>query len=192
MSQAEAALHFLAPAFLDYTVNGRVSGFVGNDDPQLHPHGVFPCVQEQWIAIAVRDESDWLALCELLGTPELVARRDERVAVDAAIADWTREREVSEVEARLQERGVPAHAVLDTPGLFACPQLQHREHYLEIGHEIYQTTTIESSRLRLSRSRARVPENALSFGRDNQRVLESILGYSSERIAELSARGVLS
>ncbi len=153
---------------------------------------MFPCAgEEAWVAIAVRNESDWCALCEVLGAPELESRRDEHAAVDAAIASWTREREASEVEARLQERGVPAHAVLDTPGLFACPQLQHREHYLEIGHEIYQTTTIESSRLRLSRSRPRVPETALHFGRDNRRVLESILGYGPERIAELSARGVL-
>ena len=77
-------------------------------------------------------------------------------------------------------------------GVSLCPQLQHREHYLEIGHKIYQTTTIESSRLRLSRSRPRVPETALDFGRDNRRVLESILGYGPERIADLSARGVLS
>ena len=192
-AQAEAALHFLAPAFLDYTVNGRVPGSVGNHDRELHPHGVFPCAGDgAWVAIAVRGESDWRALCEVLEAPELESRHDEHAAVDAAIASWTREREASEVEARLQERGVPAHAVLDTPGLFACPQLQHRDHYLEIGHKIYQTTTIESSRLRLSRSRPRVPETALHFGRDNRHVLESILGYGPERIADLSARGVLS
>lgn len=191
-AQAEAALHFLAPAFLDYTVNGRVPEPVGNDDPQMHPHGVFPCAGEgRWVAIAVRDGSDWRALCEVLGSPELASCRDDRAAVDEAIAAWTREREASEVAARLQERGIPAHAVLDTPDLFACPQLQHREHFIEIGHSIYPTTTVESSRLRLSRSRPRVPEAALHFGRDNRRVLESILGYGPEHIAELAARGVL-
>ena len=32
-SQAEATLHFLTPALLDYTVNGRVQGATGNRDP---------------------------------------------------------------------------------------------------------------------------------------------------------------
>jgi crotonobetainyl-CoA:carnitine CoA-transferase CaiB-like acyl-CoA transferase len=191
-AQAEAALHFLAPAYLDYTVNGRVPDSVGNADPHLHPHGVFPCAgEEQWVAIAVRDDSDLRALCEEIGRPDLEARRAERALVDDALAAWTRTRDAGEVAERLQARGVPAHAVLDTPGVYACPQLQHRGHYLEIAHEIYQTTTIESSRLRLSRSQARVPESALHFGRDNREVLESILGYSPERIAELAARGVL-
>jgi crotonobetainyl-CoA:carnitine CoA-transferase CaiB-like acyl-CoA transferase len=81
--------------------------------------------------------------------------------------------------------------VLDTPGLFACPQLQHREHYLEMEHDIYQTTTVESTRLRLSRSQAKRPERALHFGRDNRLVLESILGYAPDRIDELETRGVL-
>ena len=77
------------------------------------------------------------------------------------------------------------------PGLFACPQLQHRGHFVEIAHEIFGTTTIESTRLRFSRTPARAPESSLGFGRDNRSVLESILGYPPGRVAELEARGVL-
>ncbi len=62
---------------------------------------------------------------------------------------------------------------------------------METRHEIYQTTTIESSRLVLSRSAARVPPSALNFGRDNREVLEQILGYSPDRIAALAERGIL-
>ena len=68
---------------------------------------------------------------------------------------------------------------------------QQRDHYIEIEHEIYPTTTVESSRLRLSRSRARQPQRALHFGRDNREVLEGILGYSPEAIAGLAERGIL-
>ena len=81
--------------------------------------------------------------------------------------------------------------LVDTPGLHACPQLQHRGHYVETAHEIYQTTTIESSRLALSGAEARVPESALSFGRDNRYVLETLLGYAPERIAALAEKGIL-
>jgi crotonobetainyl-CoA:carnitine CoA-transferase CaiB-like acyl-CoA transferase len=40
LSQAEAALHFLAPAILDYTANGHIAGRDGNTDPHFAPHGV--------------------------------------------------------------------------------------------------------------------------------------------------------
>ena len=42
MSQAEAALHFLAPGYLDYTVNGELRVAVGNEDLALSPHGFYP------------------------------------------------------------------------------------------------------------------------------------------------------
>jgi crotonobetainyl-CoA:carnitine CoA-transferase CaiB-like acyl-CoA transferase len=192
MAQGEAALHFIAPAFLDYTAHGRVPLPAGNADPHLHPHGIFPCAGEDaWVAIAARGEEDWRALCAAIGREDLLGRRAEREHVDATLAAWTRARSPSDVEAALQASGVPAHAVLDTPGLFACPQLQHRGHFVEIAHDLYGTTTIESSRLRLSRSPAQVPARALSFGRDNERVLGEVLGYPPERIADLTARGVL-
>jgi len=139
----------------------------------------------------VRHEDDWRALCAAMERPDLVSDRDDRERASAAVSAFAAGREAGEVAAALQACGVPAHEVLDTPGLFACPQLQHRGHYVETEHEIYQTTTVESSRLKLSRSPARVPRSALSFGRDNRSVLEGILGYSPERIGELAARGIL-
>jgi len=191
-SQAEAGLHFIAPAFLDYTVNGRAQGAVGNVDDEHAPHGVFPAAgDDQWVAIAVRDDAQWRALCELIDRRDLEGRRHENDVVEQAIGAWTSAREATEAATELQARGIPAHAVSDTPALHRDPQMAERGHYIEIPHEIYQTTTIESTRLRFSRSQALVPESALSFGRDNREVLESILGYSPEQIADLAARGIL-
>ena len=111
--------------------------------------------------------------------------------MDEAIAGWTRKRNAGEIAEALQARGIAAHEVLDTMGLYADPQLHHRGHYVETPHEIYQTHTIESSRLQLSDAEPRVPDSALSFGRDNRYVLETLLGYTPERIAELAEKGVL-
>ncbi|MFQ5697151.1 MAG: CaiB/BaiF CoA transferase family protein [Myxococcota bacterium] len=191
-SQAESALHFIAPAYLDWTVNGHAQGAAGNHDGELFPHGMFPASgEDRWVAIAVASERQWRALCRTLGRPDLIERRAEREGVDEAIAEWTRKREAEGIEASLQAAGVPCHVALDTPGLHADPQLQHRGHYLEIEHSIYPTTTIEDSRLRMSRARPRLPRSALHFGRDNRYVLETLLGYPPERIGELAERGVL-
>jgi len=191
-AQGEAALHFIAPAFLDYTVNGNVAGPGGNVDAEYAPHAIYPADgEDRWVAIAIREDDPWRALCDVMGRPDLESRRGESELVDAAIADWTREREAGEIAELLQSRGIAAHEVLDTIGLHADPQLHHRGHFVEIDHEIYQTHTIESTRLQLSGAAARVPESALSFGRDNRYVLETMLAYSPERIAALAERGVL-
>jgi crotonobetainyl-CoA:carnitine CoA-transferase CaiB-like acyl-CoA transferase len=192
-AQAESALHFLAPAFLDYTVNGSVQGAAGNEDGELFPHAMFPAQGgDRWVAIVVRDDADWAALCAAIDRDDLLDRRDDRDLCLNAISEWTRERQPAAIEQALQARGVPVHEALDTPGLFECEQLQARGHFIETSHEIFQTTTVESTRLRLSRAEPRRPEAALSIGRDTRLVLESILGYPAEVIDALLETDTLS
>ncbi|HEY8121771.1 MAG TPA: CoA transferase, partial [Myxococcota bacterium] len=191
-SQAESALHFAAPAVLDFTVNGRIVRGVGNEDELYFPHDVFACTgKDRWVAIAVRDERDWRALCEEMARADLIPLRAEREEVNRAVAAWCAEREAGAVERALQARGVPAHEVLDTATLYACPQMQHRQHWIECEHSIYGTTFVESGRLVLSEPEALKPRAAIHFGRDNERVLKGMLGYSAEKIAELGKKGVL-
>jgi crotonobetainyl-CoA:carnitine CoA-transferase CaiB-like acyl-CoA transferase len=200
-SQTEASLHFLTPALLDYAVNGRVQGREGNRDPRMAPHGVYPAAGDDlWVAIAVRDDEQWRALCDVIGQRELASDKrfaalDARLAnqddLDAIVSEWTREREKGRAEALLQARGVAAHAVQDSAEALRDPQLVHRGHFVELPHEVHGTTTVESSRFRLSRTPAKIERAGPTFGRDNFYVLETILGYGAERIAELAAAGVL-
>ncbi len=200
-SQAEASLHFLTPALLEFSQNGQTQTRAGNDDLEMFPHAVFPARgTDRWVAIAVRGEADWRALCAALGRDDWQndavladadARRARRNEIDAAISAWTRDRDAGAVEAELQARGVPAHAVLDMPGLYTDVQLQARGHFIDLPHPIHGIATVEASRSRLSHTPARVPERALYFGCDNRRVLGEILGYGDDRIAELEAKGVL-
>lgn len=193
MSQAEASLHFLAPSFLDVTVNGVVPVPRANEDWICFPHDVFPCAgEDRWVAIAVRGDDDWVRLCQALGHPEWQARRSERPGAAEALGHWTAPLEAAEVEARLQAVGVPAAAVLDTPALFEDPHLLARGHFQEVAHDLYQTSWVESSRLRLSETPARVPTRACHAGADNRAVLEGLLGHSPAQIADWAARGVLS
>jgi crotonobetainyl-CoA:carnitine CoA-transferase CaiB-like acyl-CoA transferase len=69
--------------------------------------------------------------------------------------------------------------------------MQHRGHWLEAEHAIYQTTFIESGRVKISSVVPRRPKAAIHFGRDNERVLKEILGYGDERIAALAQSGAL-
>ncbi len=201
LSQAEAALQFLGPALLDYTVNGRIQGPAGNRDRNFAPHGVYPVRgQDRWIAIAVENDRQWQALCRVIGRPELaddaryadqaarLARHDE---LDELLADWTRQHDMLEAETRLQADQVPASALRSIRELYDDPQLQQRQHFVELSHPTHGTTTVEGSRFKFSRTQARVEGAAPTLGRENSYVLETLLGYSQERITELVAAGVL-
>ena len=200
-SQAESALHFLGPAILDYTVNGRVQGRTGNRDPDMAPHGVYPAAgEDRWVAIAVANDEQWQQLCAVMGCAELsrderfatqTARRSRQDELDAMVAEWTQSREAQELEGTLQGCGVPASVVQNSKELYADPQLHHRGHFVEVPHEVHGTTTVEGSRFKLSRTPAKIERSGPTFGRDNEYVLRTILGYSPESIAELAAAGAL-
>ena len=199
LSQAEAALHFLAPAILDLSVNGCCATRDGNRDREMAPHGVYPCAgEDRWVAIAVRDDRDSRELFAAIGRPELAgnfwhsgARHAEASRIEALVSEWTRQHPMEEVEALLQARGVPASAVQNSPECVRDPQLRHRGHFVELPHPAKGRTVVEGSRFHLSRTPARIEGPAPSYGLDNQWVLSELLGYDDERIAGLVVSGAL-
>jgi benzylsuccinate CoA-transferase BbsF subunit len=201
MAQAEAALHFLAPAALEY-LEARVAPRArGNRDAAMAPHGVYPAAgTDRWIAIAVRTDDEWQHLCRHAGWGNLAAdpalatlegRQRAEDRIDAVVGEWTRDRDAHAIERELQRLGVAAHALLDTHELLHDPQLEFRGHVRRVAHPQFGTTAIEGSRVLMSESVAALPDVAVTYGRDNAPVLGEILGYSAQRIAELTAQGAL-
>jgi crotonobetainyl-CoA:carnitine CoA-transferase CaiB-like acyl-CoA transferase len=201
LSQAEAALHFLTPGLLDCAVNQRPQQRMGNRDLNYAPHGVYPAAgTDRWIAIAVTNDVQWRALCAAMNRLELpqdarYATQADRLAhqdeLDELVTSWTRDKDLFQLEATLQSHGVPASAVRTILELGEDPQLMQRGHFVQLDHPRFEKTTVENSRFRLSRTPARIEGAAPTLGRDNQYILETILGYSEEHISELAAAGVL-
>ncbi len=200
-SQAEATLHLLGPALLDYTVNGRVRGKMGNRDLEMAPHGVYPAAgDDRWVTLAIQTDQQWRDLCLAMGKPELTddarfatqhARLAHQDELDEIISTWTRMQDRFAIEDILQARGIAAGAVRTLYELEHEPQLQHRQHFVKLAHEKLGTVTVEGSRFRMSSTPAEIKRAAPSWGRDNQYVLEQILGYSEEKITQLAAAEVL-
>ncbi|MGH9301773.1 MAG: CaiB/BaiF CoA transferase family protein, partial [Acidimicrobiales bacterium] len=123
-TETGATLH--GPAILDWSINGRRIREAGRPDanhshsPLMAPHNIYPAAGEDaWVAIACRDDRDWLAMTGVIPLdcstdPDLatvagrVARQEE---LDRAIGDWTQTQDRFDAAARLQASGVPAAAV---------------------------------------------------------------------------------
>jgi crotonobetainyl-CoA:carnitine CoA-transferase CaiB-like acyl-CoA transferase len=198
MSQGEAALHFLAPECLRYLRDGRVRGAEGNRDEHFAPQGVYPTAGfDRWLALSVRSDAEWRALCALAGFDDLSNMSvEERAAahdeLDRRLETWMETRPGEELEAELQSAGIAAHRTLDTHELGDDPQLVHRGHFIPVAHREFSNAVVESSRLTLSASRAARPGTAPWFGIDNERVLSEILGYDGDRVRELASADLLS
>lgn len=201
LSQSEASAAFMAPALLDYTVNGRVWEHTANVSPEYSPHGVYPARgDDRWAAIAVTTAAQWKALCgvigqaswgELPGYATAAGRRTQSDAIDAAIAAWTNGHDVGEIEEALQAAGVPCHRASTSIDALADPQLAHRGHFITVDNPVLGPVVVENSRMIFSRTPARVTRPGPNFGQDNDQVLREILGLSDDEVVELIAAGAL-
>lgn len=154
--------------------------------------------EEGWVAIAVRDDSEWQRLAVLLGAQAchsvfatLAGRRVHEERVEKMVSEWTASQTPLQVEAALQAIGVAAHNVASFHDMVDDQQLLARRHFIALAHVLMGETTIENARYQLSETPAQPCRAAPHFGRDNEQVLTEFLGYSNEKIQALAQAGIL-
>ena len=201
-AQVEAGVTLQTPLVLDYLVNGRIAGRLGNRDPYMCPHNAYRCKgADRWVVIAVRTDEEWHAFCQVIGEPEwtrggqystFIARKENEDGLDRLIGEWTKDYTPEQVMAMMQAAGVPAAVVLTSgEGIVNDPQAKHREAFRWLKHQEIGPMLHNSPSYRLSKTPANIWKAAPCLGEDNEYVYKEILGYSDDDIAELLIEGVI-
>jgi benzylsuccinate CoA-transferase BbsF subunit len=195
VSQFEASLHFLAPALLDHDLGGTVAGRAGNRSDHAAPHGTYPCAgDDRWVAISVLDDVEWEVLCAALDRPAWredprfathAARVASAEALDALVADATREREAGELAERLQAGGVAAGVVQSALDLHADPVLGGWGFFQWLEHPERPPAPYDGHALRLEATPGRLRRGAPALGEHTALVLGEVLGMSAAEITRL-------
>ncbi len=201
-SQQEAVMQLVGPAFMDYVMNGRVGGPIGNRHPlgAGAPHGVFPCTgDDRWISIAVTSDEEWQGLVAATGgarwaAEEALAHHEGRLrSIDELhghLASWTADFDDRELADLLQRHGVAAAPVLDVGDLLEDPHYRARGTFIEVRHPAGFSETIYGAYVKTSRSSA-VVEPGPVIGRDNEHVFLELLGMPRDRYDELVADEII-
>ena len=192
LSQAEAALHLMAPALLEYSVNGNIWERAGNRDIVFAPQGGYPTSgNDNWIAISCKDDDQWQSLAQEMNRGDLAdLTADERHAqhdeLDSVISAWTVEQEGIELMERLQTLEVAAHIVQNSPELVADEQMTHRGCFVEVAHASHEPFFVDGTRFHMSRTPAQVTHAGPIFGEHTFEILMECAGYDPDQIAELA------
>ena len=202
LSQLECSVQFLAPPIMDYMINGRILGRMGNRSTHASPHSVYRCKGEgeKWCAIAVSTDEEWQNFCNVIGNPEwtkdsrfatFLGRKENEDELDVFVEEWTVNYTPEEVMRQMQAAGVPAGVVESSEDLVADPQLNHRGTHVilehpEIGPHIYQPPPY-----RFSKTLNKPTMPAPCLGQHNEYVLKEILGMSDDEVADLLIAGAL-
>jgi crotonobetainyl-CoA:carnitine CoA-transferase CaiB-like acyl-CoA transferase len=201
IAQIETGACLTAEQVMDFSMNGRVQERTGNRDRELAPQGAYPCRDDAWVALSVRDDAEWERFAAVVGEPagtrpaELAAapgRRSRHDLLDEHIAAWTRERDADEVVRLLRAERIPAARCLVATRMYGEPHLEARGYYQAIKHPRSGVRRHPVWPLRFSFGpHPHYAGPAPTLGQHNDEILGGELGLSSEELAALRATHVI-
>ena len=172
----------------------------GHQHSFVAPLGLFKCGGRYLIIVAIGPQ--WVNLAKLLGKEEWlddprfadpVSRNNNRDEISAAIEAWLDSIGDAEkaVKILVEDNHVPAAPVLDVPEVMEHPHMVQRGIVQTVTDRKFGTVKIPASPMKYSQFQTPLELQASSLGEHNAQVLSEQLGYSAERIASLTAAGVL-
>lgn len=207
MACCDAALTLNGPALLDYSVNGRTSREAGlpvdnrSVWPAMAPHGIYRTQgEDQWIAIACRDDADWERLAVVIGEEwagqarwrtleQRLAAQDE---LDAAMDRWCGGFDKFALERRLQQAGLAAAAVRDArERIDEDSANQGFDLWPEVEHSAMGRVRVDGLPVRFSRTPQEIRRGGPCLGEHTEQVLGELLGIGAAEVAALRAEGVV-
>jgi len=183
----------------NFFYSGKVPQRMGNSHPNLVPYQVFRC-REGDIIIAVGNDSQYAAFCQVIGRPELASderyrrsaeRTRNRASLIPVIAEAMLRRTMQEWNPLLEAGNVPCGPVYDMRQVFADPQIRHRNMQVTLSHSAGVDAPGVANPIRLSDTPVRYGLAAPRLGEHSDAILKERLGLSAERITDLRARNII-
>lgn len=199
LSQYEASLQYLAPAVLDYVVNGRCASRMGNSCHYAAPHGVYRCAgDDRWCTIAVFSDEEWKAFCKAIKQPDwsknprfatLVDRKANEEELNRLIEEWTINHTAEEVMVLMQESGISAGVVENAADLVKDPQLKKRAVFQPLDHDEIGQVLHRGAAFKLSRTPWKLEMPGPCLGQHTEYVCREFLNMSDQEFVDLLNSG---
>ncbi len=203
ISQSEIIAGTCFSAFLDYFMNGRVQGTIGNRDTTMAPQNCYPCRSNQelstgsedtWWTLSIENDEQWRTLCQVMSKPELaddprfadaISRKRNEELIDPIIIEWAADKDQYQIMDLLQAEGIPAGPVIDAPDVMHDRHVEARGHMVPIEHPEAGTHFYPGPFYKLSETPCQMGPAPL-LGQHNDYVYKELLGYSDEEIQRLT------
>lgn len=199
MALFDVQLATLANQTMNYLVSGKVPGRYGNAHANIVPYQVFRAADRDFV-IACGNDSQFIALCKVIGLPELlddprfvrnadrVEHREQLVGIlaehflTASADEWVR---------RIHAVKVPVGAINNIAQALAEPQVQARDMLVPIEHPMNPAFAMVGSPIKLSGSPVQYQRSPPVLGQDTDAVLAERLGLNEAQLARLKEQGVI-
>jgi CoA:oxalate CoA-transferase len=189
-------LSYLAQYFF---IGGLVATHQGRAHVSIPTYNTFATKDDREIVVAANTNEMWVALCGVLGRPELptderfitnrdrLAHRDELLEIlRAEFARW----QCDEIFAALIDHQVPAAPINNIEDALTDPQVRHREMVVSVKHRSGKEFLTVGTPVKAEDSAGDEFSSPPALGGDTAAILTE-LGYSREELADFVAAGVV-
>lgn len=196
----ESVMTVMESLIPEYDKLGRIRERSGSKLAGIAPSNAYPAADGREVIIGGNQDTVFRRLCEVMGEPELAddpryathqARGANQEALDARIAEWTRQLDAEAIVDRLAAAGVPAGLVYRAPEMMADPHIAAREAIVRVPDRRFGDIAMQNAFPRLSRSPGGVRHTGPELGEHSEEVLQAWGDYSADEIESLRANGVI-
>ncbi len=198
VSMYDAMISLAERSVTAYSLTGQV--MERGRERFIAPWGPFR-VKDGWVALIVATEADWAKFCKAISRGDLIGHpkassgpvRAENMDdfLGPIIDEWMMQRTKQEVVETLLAAGLPVGPVQNAKEIFECPHVAARNMLIEVEDPILGNIKLVGPALKMSESPEPLTNPAPMLGQHTEEVLSQLLGYSSQRIAELRAQGII-
>lgn len=196
VAMVDTIFSLLENAIPNYTVGGFITERNGNVDASISPFDVYKC-KDGFVALGVGNNRLWEKLCNVINHTELL--EDERYKnndlrfknyipeLQDLIRDWCKDYTKKELEAMMDEAGIPCGPVLNIKEAIEHPQIQSREMMVHCEHPTAGDEYMQGCVVKMSETPGTVDKASPLLGQDNC----EIFGITQEEAEALHSEGVI-
>jgi formyl-CoA transferase len=196
----ESVLAVMENLVTEYDITGYVRERSGSVLPGIAPSNAYPCKGGDMILIGGNGDNVYARLTEVMGRPDLktdpkfvdhASRGENQHELDEIISAWTSTFALADLLALLEAQGVPTSRVYRAPDMLEDPQFAAREAIVSTEHPVFGQIRMQNVFPKLSRTPGKVRWPGPALGQHTEEVLGKLAGCSTDRLAELRAKGVI-
>ncbi len=195
----ECLFHIHDIPLINHLFTGVNPGPCGPHRDEATPCGIFKATGG--FAIVVVLAHQWEGFCKLIGKPEMItnpryatqdARNQNKLETVAIIEEWLQTFPNRDEPIKLlQDHHFISAPVLDLPGVINHPQMQARGIMQPMNVPGFGKMALPKAPFHYSETPVEITDQFSLLGQDNENVLGKYLDYAPQRVAELTAAGLL-
>ncbi|MAU41424.1 MAG: formyl-CoA transferase [Kordiimonas sp.] len=195
----EAVLAMMEATVPEYSEGGFVRERTGSILPKVAPSNVYPC-QDGELLIGANQDTVFARLATAMHRPDLaedpryathLARGEHQAELDDIIAQWTAQKTVAEVEACMEQHGVPAGRLFKASDMLEDPHYRARDTIVDVPHPEFDHLKMQNVFPRLSESPGTIRWPGPDLGAHNADIFQDLLGLDEADIIALREKGVI-